>query len=238
MNDKTKICVIVIILCHLLFAVMCIDFALMQNVNYNIDAKNNINFEYCEENLEVHDTPYEYEFDSRQDLQLPELPTGCEATALSTLLRINGVDVTKHDVAKAMPKSKDGEFVNHFWGNPYSRNGWACMAPCSVETANMFLDTDYKIAVEHTGMDLEHLSLPSVVWVTMYLEDPIYTEYESKGYRLFGNPHCVVVECINNSSVCVIDPLVGRVEYPIDRFEEVYKALGSQSVCIENVKIS
>lgn len=236
MNDKTKICVIVIILCHLLFALMCVDFALMHNINYNVDARNNISFESRKINFEVNDVPYEYELDYEQDLQLPELPTGCEATALGTLLRMNGVYVTKFEIADAMPKSMTGEFVNHFWGNPYSKyNGWACMAPCSVKTANMFLDTDYKIAVEHTGIDLEHLSLPAVVWVTMYLQEPVPTKYESQGYKLFGNPHCVVVQCVDDERVCVIDPLVGIVEYPIVKFEEVYKALGSQAVWIENV---
>jgi uncharacterized protein YvpB len=215
---------------------MCVDFAFMSNINYNVDARNNISFESCENDFTVHDTPYEYVFDVEQDLQLPELPTGCEATALGTLLRMNGIYVTKIEVASAMPKSITGEFVHHFWGSPFQENGWACMAPCSVRTANLILDTTKKVAVEHTGMKLEHIPLPAAVWVTMYLEDPIPTKYESQGYKLFGNPHCVVVERIDDEYAYVVDPLVGRVEYPLSKFEEIYNALGSQSVCIEDVK--
>lgn len=70
MNDKTKLCVIVIILCHLLFAVMCVAFAFMQNANYNIDAKNNINFKYCETYIEPYDMLYGCKLDDERDFQL------------------------------------------------------------------------------------------------------------------------------------------------------------------------
>lgn len=182
----------------------------------------------------LYDKPAEYVFDEKQDLQMPELPTGCEATALGTLLRMNGVSVTKFDVADAMPKSNGSDFVYAFWGNPYSAtDGWACMAPCSVITANKFLKDTNKVAVEYTGTDLTDLKFPSAVWVTMYLNDPVPSSYESNGYRLFRNPHCVVVERIELDSVYVIDPLVGEVAYPLERFNSVYKELGCQAVCIE-----
>lgn len=182
----------------------------------------------------LYDKPAKYVFDEKQDLQMPELPTGCEATALGTLLRMNGVNVTKFDVADAMPKSDGSDFVYSFWGNPYSAtDGWACMAPCSVITANKFLKNSDKIAVEYTGTNLMDLKFPSAVWVTMYLNDPVPSNYESNGYRLFRNPHCVVVTRIELDSVYVIDPLVGEVAYPLERFNNVYKELGCQAVCIE-----
>ena len=182
----------------------------------------------------LYDKPAKYVFDEKQDLQMPELPTGCEATALGTLLRMNGVNVTKFDVADAMPKSNGSDFVYSFWGNPYSAtDGWACMAPCSVITANKFLKDAGKVAIEYTGTDLTDLKLPSSVWVTMYLNDPVPSNYESNGYRLFRNPHCVVVERIELDSVYVIDPLVGEVAYPLERFNNIYKELGCQAVCIE-----
>lgn len=185
----------------------------------------------------LYDKPSKYVFDEKQDLQMPELPTGCEATALGTLLRMNGIDVTKFDVADAMPKSDGSDFVYSFWGNPYSAtDGWACMAPCSVITANKFLKDTCNVAVEYTGTDLTDLKFPSAVWVTMYLNDPLPSNYESNGYRLFKNPHCVVVTRIELDSVYVIDPLVGEVAYPLERFNNVYKELGCQAVCIETEK--
>lgn len=197
-------------------------------------ARQNTVVEHDVETPILYDKPAKYVFDEKQDLQMPELPTGCEATALGTLLRMNGVDVTKFDVADAMPKSDGSDFVYSFWGNPYSAtDGWACMAPCSVITANKFLKDTNKVAVEYTGTNLTDLKFPSAVWVTMYLNDPLSSNYESNGYRLFRNPHCVVVTRIELDSVYVIDPLVGEVAYPLERFNSVYKELGCQAVCIE-----
>lgn len=197
-------------------------------------ARQNTVVEHDVETPILYDKPTKYVFDEKQDLQMPELPTGCEATALGTLLRMNGVDVTKFVVADAMPKSNGSDFVYAFWGNPYSAtDGWACMAPCSVITANKFLKDTNKVAVEYTGTNLTDLKFPSAVWVTMYLNDPQPSNYESNGYRLFRNPHCVVVTRIELDSVYVIDPLVGEVAYPLERFNSVYKELGCQAVCIE-----
>lgn len=200
-------------------------------------AQQNTVAEHDVETPILYDKPAKYVFDEKQDLQMPELPTGCEATALGTLLRMNGVNVTKFDVADAMPKSDGSDFVYSFWGNPYSAtDGWACMAPCSVITANKFLKNSNKVAVEYTGTNLTDLKFPSVVWVTMYLNDPLSSNYESNGYRLFKNPHCVVVTRIEIDSVYVIDPLVGEVAYPFERFNNVYKELGCQAVYIETAE--
>lgn len=216
-----------------IFAVVILASFMIMFVSCN-SAQQNTVAEHDVETPTLYDKQVKYVFDEKQDLQMPELPTGCEATALGTLLRMNGVNVTKFDVADAMPKSDGSDFVYSFWGNPYSAtDGWACMAPCSVITANKFLKNSNKVAVEYTGADLTELKFPSVVWVTMYLNDPKPSNYELNGYRLFRNPHCVVVTRIELDSVYVIDPLVGEVAYPLERFNNVYKELGCQAVCIE-----
>lgn len=219
-----------------IFAVVILASFMIMFVSCNSAQQNTVT-EHDVETLILYDKPVKYVFDEKQDLQMPELPTGCEATALGTLLRMNGVNVTKFDVADAMPKSDGSDFVYSFWGNPYSAtDGWACMAPCSVITANKFLKNSNKVAVEYTGTDLTDLKFPSAVWITMYLNDPQPSNYESNGYRLFRNPHCVVVTKIELDSVYVIDPLVGEVVYPLERFNIVYKELGCQAVCIETEK--
>lgn len=219
-----------------IFAVVILASFMIMFVSCN-SAQQNTVAEHDVETPTLYDKQVKYVFDEKQDLQMPELPTGCEATALGTLLRMNGVNVTKFDVADAMPKSDGSDFVYSFWGNPYSAtDGWACMAPCSVITANQFLKNSNKVAVEYTGTDLTDLKFPSAVWVTMYLNDPLPSNYESNGYRLFRNPHCVVVTRIELDSVYVIDPLVGEVAYPLERFNIVYKELGCQAVCIETEK--
>ena len=187
--------------------------------------------------LEPSDILYEqqeYVINYQQDLQLPELPTGCEATALGTLLRLNDVDVTKIEVADAMPKNNDGEYIYSFYGNPFSQNGWACMAPCSVITAQKFLEKTGKSAVELKDVELTNVPLPCAVWVTIDLDEPDYSGITRNGYPLFYNTHCLVVTAIDENTVKTIDPLKGYAEYNLDTFEKIYSALGSQAVYIEN----
>ncbi|QNQ80091.1 C39 family peptidase [Lactobacillus sp. PV034] len=54
--------------------------------------------------------------------QLPQLPTGCEMTAVTMMLQYAGVNINKLQVAAETPRANDG---NHgFVGNPYSPSGW------------------------------------------------------------------------------------------------------------------
>ncbi len=54
--------------------------------------------------------------------QLPELPTGCEITAVTMMLRYAGYNVNKIQLANEMPRSSNGDFG--FVGNPFSPSGW------------------------------------------------------------------------------------------------------------------
>ncbi|OYS49488.1 N-acetylmuramoyl-L-alanine amidase [Limosilactobacillus reuteri] len=54
--------------------------------------------------------------------QLPELPTGCEITAVTMMLRYAGYDVNKVQLANIMPRSNNGDYG--FVGNPFSLSGW------------------------------------------------------------------------------------------------------------------
>ena len=54
--------------------------------------------------------------------QNPELPTGCEMTAVTMMLRYAGVNINKFQVANETPRSSNGDYG--FVGNPYSPSGW------------------------------------------------------------------------------------------------------------------
>lgn len=54
--------------------------------------------------------------------QRPELPTGCEMTAVTMMLRYAGVNISKTQVANETPRSNNGNYG--FVGNPYSVTGW------------------------------------------------------------------------------------------------------------------
>lgn len=184
-----------------------------------------------DEALKVEDYPAPAEdegfvMDTSKDLQYPELPNGCEATALSTLMRMNGIEVSKTEVADAMPKGMD--FVNEYWGDPYTTQGWSCMAPCSVYTAGLFGVE----AEDMTGTPLRELPLPAAVWVTINMKEPVWSSYELEGYRLAENPHCITVTEVG-SEVRALDPLMGWVELDVEEFDGVYQAMGMQAITIK-----
>ena len=172
-----------------------------------------------------------YVVNYQKDMQLPELPTGCEATALSTLMRMHGVEASKIDVANAMPKS-DRDYVRAFLGDPERSDGWCCMAPCSAATAALFLPP-VLAAVDATGTPLDLVPTPFCAWVSIDLEALVPTGKELEGYKLFQNPHCVTVTKVTDTEVECIDPLRGMTVYERPRFEGVFVSAGSQSVYIE-----
>lgn len=187
------------------------------------------------ETLQVADTPYKWVFNYNEDMQLPELPTGCEATAAATLARMNGYFVTKTQVADALPKS-DSDFVNAFIGDPHSEHGWATSAPCITDTLNGFFEIEERLAATNlTGTDFFDLPLPCAVWVTIDMNLPGAAARTSDGYSLFHNTHCVVVTRVGDVAVDIIDPLRGDCQQPTDQFIEVYDAMGKQAVYVDDL---
>lgn len=177
---------------------------------------------------------YQWVF-SNSDLQLPELPTGCEATACSTLLRMHGVEVDKLEVADAMPRSDNPrDFMSCFIGDPYSSHGWAIASPGIAKVANKFLDNKEAVAIR--GSAIEDIELPADVWVTISMVEPDLTDIADDGFPLYRNAHAVVLTSVDDSTVSVVDPLVGETTYERDRFEHVYMACGMQAVEIRRDK--
>ena len=88
--------------------------------------------------------------DMESVLQNPELPVGCEITALTIYLRYLGFDADKVDLAKNyLPKGGNAQykddllykdsFFEYFIGDPFSR-GYGCFSNAIVKAANKYLD--------------------------------------------------------------------------------------------------
>lgn len=170
-------------------------------------------------------------FSYNDDMQYPELPSGCEPTAVSTLLRMNGIDAGKADVAAAMPKS-GWDYVNAFLGDPASDDGWCCMAPCAQAAADAFLSSAMQ-AVDATGTALADVPVPFCAWASIDMEPLEPAGSELGGYVLYENPHCVTVTEVSAGGVKCIDPLKGLVTYGREQFEGIFDTGGRQSVYIE-----
>lgn len=188
--------------------------------------------------------------------QEPELPTGCEVTALTMAINYNGDDVETTTLARDyLPKlssigtyRKDGktygaDMYNNFIGNPFS-HGRVC-GPGAIETAanDYFEDVESALsATDITGATCEEMyeyvskDIPVVVWVTIGMKerDPVQGWYtENEVYVDWAREdHCAVLIGYSKEKVIIADPISGMVHYDRDKFEEVMESRGYKCVII------
>ncbi len=184
-------------------------------------------------------------------MQNPELPTGCEVTALTMLMNYNGFVVSKTTLADIMPKMNfyyyngslyGADFLTTFPGNPYSSSGsYGCYTPCMVTTAQRYLNTIGNTThrlVDITGTEFEELldqvamGRPVMAWATMGLvESALTTKWttpEGKNVQWRNKEHCLLITGYdkNEGIVYVNDPLEGKITYPISQFKLRYDQMG------------
>lgn len=191
--------------------------------------------------------------------QMPELPTGCEITALAMVLQYFGYEVDKTALAaEYLPVvvypdfyyGGDGNLYGpdmreNFVGDPFSEWGYICGAPAVLSAANQYLleEGGGRAAADLTGASPQHLyelaaaDIPVVVWVTIEMSD----RYDVQGwYTASGEymewctqDHCTVLIGCSQNTVTVADPISGITEYDRGRFESVFESRGRQCVIIE-----
>lgn len=191
-------------------------------------------------------------------LQMPELPTGCEITALTMALNYYGFPVDKTTMASEfLPKSgaalyygEDGKLygadMNAFFvGDPFSENGMICGTQAIITAANTYLQSQGSqlTAKDITGSKSEELyrriskDQPVVVWLTIEMEDRRdaqgwYTETgEYVDWSI--NDHGAVLIGYTDATVTIADPISGEIQYSREQFESVFMMRGSQCVVIE-----
>ncbi len=196
--------------------------------------------------------------DMENILQQPELPVGCEITALTILLRHYGFDAEKTDMARnylpiswGNSQTIDGKvykdsFFDYFIGDPFSR-GYGCFSPAIEKAANKYISehgggfTVKNISGCHPDTLYEYLiaGTPVLCWATDGMIEPEYYEtwYDNAtGNQLdwYLNEHCFVLAGFNiaNSTVTLNDPMKGIIDYNIDKFEVRFKQMHSQAIVI------
>lgn len=182
--------------------------------------------------------------------QDPELPTGCEVTALAMVLQYYGFDADKCELSDVyLPKGAVGETDFHyaFVGEPREQHSYGCYAPAIVETALGYLGDmdglqDYTVK-DLTGMELKKLfryveeGIPVMVWGTMKNKESYLTttwEVNGKTITWRAGEHCRVLVGYNKKLgiVQVNDPQEGVLTYDVSVFEERYNEMGKQAVVI------
>lgn len=191
-------------------------------------------------------------------LQLPELPTGCEITALTAYLRFLGFDAEKTNLAEdylpksGFPKERNGKyyvdsFFYNFVGDPFSR-GYGCFSYAIVAAAEKYIADNgggYDV-INVSGSKPETLygyirnGIPVICWGTIDMREPVscgeywYDNTTRERLEWFNDEHCFVLTGydIQSGTVTVNDPLAGIIERDISVFEERYVQMHSQAVII------
>ena len=182
-------------------------------------------------------------------LQEPEIPTGCEVTALTETLNYYGFNVDKLYLCdEILPKDYNGYYYmdEAYVGDPHSDNGFGCFAPVIVRTANDYFDSirsDW-YAKDLTGCTMEDVfyqidqGRPVIVWVTMSMLE-CYPEYKftsGNGSDFVFNDlqHCIAIYGYDykTRTVHTADPLKGNIEYDMDQFNKIFEIQGNQAVIL------
>lgn len=190
-------------------------------------------------------------------LQAPELPTGCEITALTMALQFYGLDADKTAMAsRYLPQSPANLYVGNdgrlygsdlnefFIGDPFSSTGIICGTGAIVSAANAYLrDCESEIKAEDlTGASPSGLyglvaqDIPVIVWVTIGMQGRGVLEgwYTENGdYVDWGpNDHGAVLIGYTDDTVVLADPLYGQMEYSRTAFEEIFALRNSRCVIL------
>lgn len=184
--------------------------------------------------------------------QNPELPTGCEVTALAELLHFYGFEIDKEELAKNYLPIKQnpetGAFIEFYLGSPWEVNGSGCFAPAISICANSFLkDQESKLVASSISYSdpaaiFNELSQgrPVIVWTSYnYAEREVtYKDVPLLDGNYFpwpSNEHCVVL-CgydSNKGTVTFADPTYGMVEHSMEDFVYFYQMYFYQAVIIK-----
>lgn len=175
-------------------------------------------------------------------MQLPELPLGCEITALATMLQYYGFSADKVTLCEQM-LDYGSSYIDPFEGyvgSPFEEHGgFGCYAPPIVRAANRYFAQQnsalsaYDVSGTSFDILLEYVmaGTPVMIWITQQTldSDVAYTYGEINWYRL---SHCVVISGFEGDAVICADPLEGTVRYDRSRMEQMYKLLYAQAVLI------
>lgn len=123
--------------------------------------------------------------------QNPELPTGCEMTAVTMMLRYAGVNINKFQVANETPRSSNGDFG--FVGNPYSVTGWWVFPTGIAPVVQRHLGasqvmTGASLAAIQEKLNIGHLVVVWVANMNGFVNHAItLTGYNASGF-FYNNP--------------------------------------------------
>lgn len=191
-------------------------------------------------------------------IQNPELPTGCEITALTMILNYYGYPADKIEMARQyLPKTDTGNYygedgllygnaLNDFFiGDPFSAAGITCGIGALKTAAEQYLQNAGSSlnAYDMTGTAPEELydmvenGEPILVLITISMAERWETQgwYTENGSYVdwSQNDHGTVLIGYSEFAITIADPIAGIVEYPREDFENVYRSRGQKCMKLE-----
>ena len=191
-------------------------------------------------------------------LQKPELPNGCEITALTSILNFYQFDVDKVTLSNDyLPKEpffrKNGNLYGAdpnkaFSGDPADPAGWFVYAGPTVQAANGYLrdqSASYE-AIDLTGSSEEEIMSyvasghPVGIWATRDLSLANYgygwyLEADDSYFSAATNLHCMVIYGYVGDQLYVMDPLQGNMIYDKATLFASFESLGSRAMIVKEL---
>ncbi|SFF99451.1 C39 family peptidase [Sporolactobacillus nakayamae] len=139
--------------------------------------------------------------------QLPELPAGCEITAVTMMLRYKGARVTKVALAEEMPRATNGDPNTGFVGSPYSKSGMTIYPPALMYLVKKYAGNSANLTGASTDKLKDYLSKdhPIVIWGTydgFYFHALVLTGYTENGFY-YNDPWTDTKRWMNNEQMLI-----------------------------------
>lgn len=187
--------------------------------------------------------------DIKASYQYPNMPNGCEVTALEMLINYEGFNVSNETLESYLAKSsyKEADPDRAYIGSPYSRGGFYCYPGPIVSCANRYFASQ---SVSRQAKDISgtnpfgllnymiFLKKPVAVWYTLDDKEPTYSSRfynDSKGQKkkLYSNLHCIVINGIEKGKVSLVDPIKGYRQVGFLEFATLYIKMGQRAIVLD-----
>jgi uncharacterized protein YvpB len=186
--------------------------------------------------------------------QRPELPSGCEVTALTMALSFYGVSVSKLTLAREMPmdqtpiaRDEDGKITvwgdpeDGFVGDPFD-NGITINPRPLKQLADRYRPGSLALYGEEFSSIESHLTdgRPVLIWFTIHHELPIERSWKTPAGKTVPAPrplHCIVLTGTDDDYVyfhdCESTEKSGaHVKAAKEHFIRIYDAMGRRALVV------
>lgn len=185
--------------------------------------------------------------------QHPDMPTGCEATALTMLLNWAGKSLTNHEVVSVLPKGDNVQLIDGEWrggnpfiefvGDPYGDEGnFGVFEGPILHTIDVFMPNQ---GVDLTNQPFDALleivrsGKPVMAWTTIdqqtTFHSKTWTDNQGNTIKWHRYEHAVVIVGFDTVHVFVNDPTTGKEEkYNRELFERNWTSMGKRAVTLKD----